>query len=119
MGKHQCNSYFCFNCSLQNYLIFLYLGKYDQVTAFYAGAPGGLVESMTLGEEAGADLRILSIQHFIRIILVILIVPSAFFIWKGELFGSAGGLEFSKVQTKISDWVVIIISLLLELFCQE
>ena len=94
---------------LANYLIFLYLGKYDQVTAFYAGAPGGLVESMTLGEEAGADLRILSIQHFIRIILVILIVPSAFFIWKGELFGSAGGLEFSKVQTKISDWVVIII----------
>ena len=94
---------------LVNYLLFFYLGKYDRVTAFYAGAPGGLVESMTLGEEAGADIRVLSIQHFIRIILVILIVPMAFFIWKGELFGSAGGLEFSTGQTQATDWFIIII----------
>ena len=29
-----------------NYFIFRFLGKYDHVTAFYSGAPGGLVESM-------------------------------------------------------------------------
>ena len=101
---------------LVNYLLFFYLGKYDRVTAFYAGAPGGLVESMTLGEEAGADIRILSIQHFIRIILVILIVPMAFFIWKGELFGSAGGLEFSTGQTQATDWFIIIILSILGIF---
>ncbi len=92
-----------------NYLLFLHLGKYDRVTAFYAGAPGGLVESMTLGEEAGADIRVLSVQHFIRIILVIIIVPTLFFFWKGKFFGSAGGIELSTVQTQVSDWVVIII----------
>ncbi len=94
---------------MANYLLFFHLGKYDSVTAFYAGAPGGLVESMTLGEEAGADIRILSVQHFIRIILVIIIVPTVFFIWKGELLGSAGGIELSTVQTQLSDWVIIII----------
>lgn len=90
-----------------NYFIFRFLGKYDHVTAFYSGAPGGLIESMTLGEQAGADIRILSIQHFIRIILVILIVPSAFFIWKGELFGSAGGIELSTLPTSYFDWLTI------------
>ena len=47
-------------------------------------------------------------EHFIRIILVILIVPIGLFIWKGELFGSAGGTEFSTVQTQVSDWLIII-----------
>ena len=92
-----------------NYFIFRFIGNYDHVTAFYSGAPGGLVESMTLGEEAGADIRILSIQHFIRIILVILSVPLAFFVWKGELFGSASGLELSAQPTFLSDWITILI----------
>ena len=75
-----------------NYLIFRRIGGLDTRTAYYAGAPGGLMESLVLGERAGADLRVLTAQQFLRIIIVITILPSALSIWLGHPVGSAGGL---------------------------
>ncbi len=74
-----------------NFLIFHKIGGYNRATAFYAGAPGGLMESLVLGEKAGADLRLLTAQQFLRIILVISILPSALSLWIGHPVGSAAG----------------------------
>ncbi len=78
-------------CHSGNFLIFRRLGGYDRATAFYAGTPGGLMESLVLGEKAGADLRLLTAQQFLRIILVISILPSALSLWVGHPVGSAAG----------------------------
>ncbi|MBS0122777.1 AbrB family transcriptional regulator [Thetidibacter halocola] len=75
-----------------NYLIFRRLGGYDRATAFYSGTPGGLMESIMLGEGAGADVRILTAQQFLRIILVITTIPLALSLWTGTAVGSAAGL---------------------------
>lgn len=78
-----------------NYLIFRRLGGYDRPTAYYAGSPGGLFESILFGEEAGADVRLLTLMQFLRIIAVVTLVPIGMSIWEGHPVGSAAGLSLT------------------------
>ena len=64
-----------------NFLIFRRLGRYDPATAFFCSAPGGLLESIALGETYGCDSRILTLQQFLRVIFVIILVPSGLSLW--------------------------------------
>ncbi len=80
-----------------NYVVFRRLGGYDPTTAFYAGTPGGLMESIAMGEEAGANIAILTIQQFLRIIAVITLVPIGLSIWYGAPVGSASGQSLARV----------------------
>lgn len=66
-------------------------GRTDPVTAFYGAAPGGLVETVQLGEEAGADIQMLTMLQFLRLIITIVAVPLAFTWMEGHAVGSAGG----------------------------
>lgn len=75
-----------------NYVIFRHVGGYDPPTAFYSATPGGLLESIAMGEAAGADVATLTMQQFLRIILVITLVPVGLSIWMGAPVGSAGGM---------------------------
>ncbi len=90
------------------YHFFRYVGKYDVPTATFAALPGGLIESIEMGVRAGGDIRILSVQHFSRIIMVVLIVPFAFYIWSGETVGSAAGQKISEVAWGPEDVVLIL-----------
>ncbi|WP_188790643.1 AbrB family transcriptional regulator [Salipiger pallidus] len=74
-----------------NFVIFRKIGGYNPPTAFFAGAPGGLMESLVMGEKAGADLHLLTAQQFLRIILVISVMPTALSLWLGHPVGSAAG----------------------------
>ena len=68
-------------CQQINYLIFSRLGRYDTVTAFFSATPGGLLESISAGERYGGDERVITIQHFLRILIVVIIVPIFFMIF--------------------------------------
>ena len=65
-------------CQQINYLIFRKLGHYDLVTAFFCATPGGLLESISAGERYGGDEIVITIQHFLRILIVVIIVPVFF-----------------------------------------
>lgn len=75
-----------------NYAIFRRFGGYDHATAYYSAAPGGLIESITMGEDAGADMRRLVTQQFLRIIGVIGLVPLGLSLYEGRPVGSAAGM---------------------------
>ncbi len=90
-----------------NYLIFRRFGGFDRPTAYYAGAPGGLFESILFGEEAGADLRLLTLMQFLRIITVVTLVPVAMSIWEGHPVGSAAGLSFGTGEAALY-WVPVV-----------
>ena len=90
------------------YRFFRYVGNYDVPTATFAAMPGGLIESVEMGVQAGGDIRILSVQHFSRIIMVVLIVPFSFFIWSGETVGSAAGQEMSVMAWGPEDVILIL-----------
>ena len=64
----------------------------DRPTAFFSAVPGGLIESVLMGEAAGADVVMLTMIQFVRVILVILTVPFAFTLLSGGAVGSAGGV---------------------------
>jgi membrane AbrB-like protein len=63
----------------------------DPVTRFFGTAPGGLTETVLMGEEAGADVQMLTMLQFLRLILTIIIVPVGFTLATGHAVGSAGG----------------------------
>ncbi len=66
-------------------------GGLPRAEAFFGAVPGGLLESVQLGEEAGADVRLLTVLQFLRLILTILTVPMIFWALTGQAVGSAGG----------------------------
>ena len=86
-----------------NYKIFRHIGGYRPVDAYFSGMPGGLIEAVLLGEKAGADMRILTIQHFVRVLSIVIFMPFMFFILTGEIVGSASGVSMSKAVYGASD----------------
>ncbi len=82
-------------------------GKTDAVTAFYGSAPGGLVETVQLGEDAGADVQMLAMLQFLRLILTIVLVPVAFSWMEGHAVGSAGGAAVAGRGMGAADVVIL------------
>jgi uncharacterized protein len=67
-------------------------GGLTPTTAYFGAVPGGLIESVTMGEEAGADVALLVLIQFLRLILTIVIVPVVFLILTGHSVGSSAGV---------------------------
>ncbi len=68
-------------------------GGLPKAEAFFGAVPGGLIESVVLGEEAGADARTLILLQFLRLILTIIAVPVIFLFLTGNAVGSAAGAQ--------------------------
>ncbi|WP_430465114.1 AbrB family transcriptional regulator [Tabrizicola sp.] len=68
-------------------------GGLDRTEAYYSAIPGGLIESVQMGEEAGADARVLITLQTLRLILTIIMVPLIFLALTGSAVGSAAGTE--------------------------
>jgi membrane AbrB-like protein len=51
------------------------VGRFDPITAYFAGMPGGLMEMVILGEEYRADSRQVALVHAARILIVVFTVP--------------------------------------------
>lgn len=92
-----------------NFQIFTRIGRIDRATAFYAGSPGGLLESITFGEDAGADIRLITILQFLRIIFVVAVLPLAISVYEGGVVGSAAGLSTSPDPALLLDVVLVLV----------
>ncbi|WP_238366551.1 AbrB family transcriptional regulator [Mesobacterium pallidum] len=90
-----------------NYLLFTRVAGFDKPTAFFAGAPGGLVEAIAFGEESGADSRILALQQFLRITVVITLVPFGMSWYEGHPVGSAAGLSNQLPSSDLPLWATL------------
>lgn len=56
-------------------LFFRYIARFDPVTAYFSGMPGGLVEMVIVGEAKGGDGRTIALVHSARILLVVMTLP--------------------------------------------
>lgn len=64
---------------------------FDPVTSYYAAMPGGLQDMVIFGQEAGADVRALSLIHATRVAVLVTIVPAVMVWFYGaELTGAIG-----------------------------
>lgn len=85
-------------------------GGLPRAEAFFGAVPGGLIESVHLGEEAGADLRVLTVLQFLRLILTILTIPLIFLALTGHSVGSAAGASLApKAAPGLADalWLAV------------
>lgn len=48
---------------------------FDRVTAWYAAMPGGLQDMIVFGQEAGGDVRTLSLIHATRVLIIVTLAP--------------------------------------------
>ena len=76
------------------FALFRHVGGFDRPTSFYCAMPGGLIEAVALGEAAGGDVKRLTLQHFARVVMVVILVPLLYLLWSGQAVGSAGGQSF-------------------------
>ncbi len=60
------------------YPLFRRVFGFDHATAFYAAMPGGLQDMLLFGEEAGGDVRALSLIHATRVLIIVTALPFAF-----------------------------------------
>ena len=74
------------------YAIFVKLGGLTPPTAYFAAMPGGFIESLDMGEKSGADMQMLIMLQFLRLILCIVLIPIAFSIIEGHAVGSSTGV---------------------------
>ena len=101
---------------LIGYAIYRYIGGYEMVTSLFSAMPGGLVEAVELGHEAGGDAAVLSLQHFARIVLVVMMVPQLLWLWTGDIVGSASGQSFSHGVWNATDIVLVFLLAIVGLF---
>ena len=92
------------------------IGNYSKLDAYFAGLPGGIVDSIALAEQAGADVRIVTVQHFIRIILVVVTIPILFFIIEGNAVGSFAGETMASADYDWRDLTVLALVAVIGLF---
>lgn len=90
-----------------NYAIMRGLGRYEKKDAYFAGLPGGIVDSVLLAEKAGANIAVVTAQHFIRIIMVVTAVPLLFLVIEGHAVGSIAGETLADGKDDFSDLVLI------------
>lgn len=48
---------------------------FDHATAFYSAMPGGLQDMLIFGEEAGGDVRAMSLVHATRVLVIVTAAP--------------------------------------------
>lgn len=48
---------------------------FDRITAFYAAMPGGATDMVIFGQEAGANVRQLSLVHVTRLLVIMVVAP--------------------------------------------
>ena len=92
-----------------NFAILRYLGGYRKLDAYYAALPGGIIDSAALAEKAGADVRIVTAQHFLRIIMVVSAVPLLFLVIQGNAVGSLAGETLAAKDYATKDVVLLIV----------
>lgn len=49
--------------------------KFDWATSWYAAMPGGLQDMVIFGQEAGGDVRALSLIHATRVLIIVIVAP--------------------------------------------
>lgn len=67
------------------------LWGFDFPTSYYASMPGGFQDMVQFGEEAGADVRALSLVHATRVMVIVVALPFLLsWVWDADLSNPPG-----------------------------
>lgn len=72
------------------YRIFLMSPRVSPPTAFFSAVPGGLVESVQMGEAAGGDVQMMTMLHLLRLIACVIFIPLGMGLVTGQALSTNG-----------------------------
>jgi len=86
------------------------MGGLDRPTSYFGAMPGGFIEAISMGDQAGGDPAYLTVLQFLRLILCIVLIPIGFSLLTGEAVGSGTGAVIGGSDTVLSarDWIILI-----------
>ena len=95
-------------CGLLCVAYFRRVARFDPVTAYFAGMPGGLVEMVIVGEDKGGDARTIALVHSARILLIVMTLPFLVQAIGGVSLGARVAAGVSVVDTPLVNefWLV-------------
>lgn len=64
--------------TLAAYVLYRRFGRYDPVSSFFSATPGGMAEMTIQAEALGGDPRIVALNHTLRILIVVTLIPFYF-----------------------------------------
>lgn len=77
-----------------------FAGRFDWVTAYFAGMPGGLTEMIEIGEASGAKAAPIILAHSLRIVVTIALIA----VWFRLVEDLGGGVSVAAVEATVT-WV--------------
>lgn len=85
-------------------------GGLPRAEAFFGAAPGGLLETVELARQSGADEAMVTVLQFLRLIVTIIAVPLVFWALTGQAVGSSSGaaLPAAKIPLGPVDVLVLV-----------
>lgn len=83
------------------------IAKWDPATSYFSASPGGFGEMALLGEAMGADDRKISLNHSVRIMLTVLVIPFWFKFFEGYQPGNMGALG-NMADIRLKDAAILI-----------
>ena len=83
----------------------------DPVTAWYAAMPGGLQDMVIFGQEAGADVRRLSLIHATRVLIIVTLAPMILTGFYGAELGAPMGAPL--VDVPVQELVLMVAAALI------
>lgn len=91
-----------------SFLVYLRLGKYDRVTAFFSAMPGGLNEMILMGASFGGNERKIALAHGSRILVTIAFVGIAYGLFLGVRSNAGGVRNWVGIDAlSAMDWLVL------------
>lgn len=91
---------------LVGYPFFRRICGFDGPTSFYAAMPGGFQDMVLFGEEAGADVRALSLVHATRVLVIVSVVPLLLVTVFERTIDSPPGVPFAEVPPDQLGWMI-------------
>jgi len=83
------------------------LAGYDFPTAYYASMPGGLQDMIAFGEEAGGNVRAISLIHATRVLVIVVTLPLVLtLVWGADLDRPPGAMAVTKPLDQIAILIV-------------
>lgn len=83
------------------------VARWDAATSYFSASPGGFGEMALLGEAMGADDRKISLNHSVRIMLTVLVIPFWFKFFEGYQPGNMGALG-NMTDVRLKDAAILI-----------
>lgn len=90
------------------YPLFRFVFGFDHATSWYAAMPGGLQDMLVFGQEAGGDVRALSLIHATRVQMIVTMAPLVMTLWWGVDLTQPPGLPAA--ETGVSQILLMVLA---------